>query len=169
MMLRVLSAFLPDKYREEIVGDLVEQSLAPAKMRKELALSVIHLFPIHIRQSKEDPMKHAKLIASAAVLVMSLLQAFDSRILDAPVWIGLMVYAAVIIGIAGLFIANNAVRLAVASLVFVLLVTARIASPVSLPQLMLVGLPIFLILLLGPRFMGLGKEKNQSSGPGSPA
>ena len=166
---RALIELLPDRYREEIVGDLIEQSLSTRQMMIELLVTVAALLPMQFRQSEDDDMKHAKWIAAAAILVVGVLQAWDSGILAAPPLIGTMVAVAIVIGIVGLFIANDAVRLAIAALVFILLFTARIVSPVRLPELTLVGLPIFLILVLGPRFMALGKEKNRPPGPGTVA
>ena len=166
---QVLAGFLPDRYRDEIVGDLIEQSLSPRQMMIELLVSDAALLSMQFRQSEDDNMKHAKWIAAAAIVVVGALQAWDSGILAAPPLIGAMVVVAIAIGIIGQFLENDAIRLTIAALVFILLVTARIVSPVRLPELTLVGIPIFLILVLGPRFVALAKEKNRPPGPGAAA
>jgi hypothetical protein len=166
---RVIAEFLPDRYREEIVGDLIEQSMSTRQMTIELLVSVAALLPMQFQQSKDDKMRHAKWIAAAAILVVGVLQAWDSGIISAPPMIGLMVGFAIGIGIIGLFIENEAARLTIAALVIVLLFLARIMSPVRLPELTLVGVPIFLILVLGPRFMALRKAKDSPQGPGTAA
>ena len=114
-------------------------------------------------------MRHAKWIAAAAVLVLGALQAWNSEILNAPPMIGAMVAVAIVIGIIGLFMENEAIRLTIAGVVFVLLITARMISPVRLPELTIVGIPVFLLLVLGPRFMALAKERNRPQGPGTAA
>ena len=156
---RILIGLLPDKYRDDIAGDLIEQSVSTAEMNIELAIACARLFPLHSRQREDDTMKHAKWIAAAAIIAVGLLQAWDSGILGAPVWIAALVVVAIAIGIAGLFTENESIRFSIAALVFILLIVARITSPVRLPELTLIGLPIFLILVLGPRFMGLAKTK----------
>jgi hypothetical protein len=166
---RLLGEFLPEKYRDDIIGDLVEQSLPPAEVNRQLLGAIVRLFPLHFGTGEEENMKHAKLFAAAAILVVGGLQAWDSGILDAPVWISTMVVTAIVLGIAGVFIANDAARWSVVVVVFVLLFAARVMSPVKLPDLALVGLPVFLVLVLGPRFMTLAKEKNRPRGPGAAA
>ncbi|MEO8192956.1 MAG: hypothetical protein ABI681_03825 [Gemmatimonadales bacterium] len=176
---RLMIEFLPDGYRDDMVGDLLEEASAviaprdgmPAArrwLRAQLMTSVPRMFALHFRQ-KEDGMKHARWIAAAAIVVVGVLQAWDSGILAAPPLIGAMVVIAIGIGIAALFTENDAIRLGAAALVFVLLFAARIASPVRLPELTLVGLPVFLILVLGPRFLALAKQKNGPPGPGTAA
>lgn len=164
-----LSEFLPEKYRDEIMGDLIEQSLSTRQMMIELLVTVAALLPMQFRNSEDEKMKHAKWMAAAAIVVVGALQAWDSGILAAPPLIGMMVAVAIVIGIVGLFVENDVIRLSIAALVFVLLFSARIISPVRLPELTLVGVPIFLILVLGPRFMALATEKNRPRGPGAAA
>ena len=166
---RALSEFLPEKYRDEIVGDMIEQSLSPRQVMIELLVTVPALLPMQLRLGEDDKMRHAKWIAAAAVVVLGALQAWDSGILNAPPMIGAMVAVAIVIGIVGLFMENEAIRLTIAGVVFVLLITARMISPVKLPELTIVGIPIFLLLVLGPRFMALAKERNRPQGPGSAA
>jgi hypothetical protein len=164
---RFLIQLLPERYRDEIAGDLVEN--ATPHINAELVSAAIRLFPLNFRQSEDDNMKHAKWIAAAAILAVGLLQAWDSGILNAPVWIAALVLVAIALGIGGLFTENEPVRIGIAALVFILLFVARIVSPVRLPELTLVGLPIFLLLVCGPRFMGLAKAKNPPRGPGAVA
>ena len=176
-MTNLLIALIPEQYRDDIVGDIVEEARlhhdTPAQQNRrviaELARSIPRLFALNFQQNEDDSMKHAKWIAAAAILVVGLLQAWDSGILNAPPLIAVMVAVAIAIGIAGLFTTNEVIRIGIAALVFVLLFTARIISPVRLPELSLVGLPIFLILVLGPRFLALAKEKDQPRGPGAAA
>ena len=114
-------------------------------------------------------MKHAKWIAAAAILAVGLLQAWDSGVLDAPVWIAGIVLFAIALGIGGVFTSNELVRFGIALLVLALLLVARILSPIRLPDLGLVGFPIFIILVLGPRFMAMAKAKHPPRGPGAVA
>ena len=166
---RVLIGLLPEKYRDEIAGDLIEQCVSPQTMNAELVMAVLRLVPLNFRQREDDDMKHAKWIAAAAIVVVGLLQAWDSGILGAPAWIAALVVFAIALGIAGLYTGNEPIRLSIAAIVFILLFVARIVSPVRLPELTLVGLPIFLLLVLGPRFMGLAKAKSPPRGPGTAA
>ena len=163
----VLSEFLPARYRDEIVGDLIEQSLSARQMMIELIVTIAALLPMQFSGSEDDKMKHAKWIAAAAILVLGALQAWDSGILNAPLIIGAMVVFAIAIGIIALFIENEMIRLTLAAIVMALLFAARIMSPVRLPELTLVGIPILVILVFGPRFMALAKEKNPPRGPGT--
>ena len=166
---RLLVELLPEKYRDDIAGDLIEQSVSTKRMNSELAAAVVRLFPLNFTQREDDDMKHAKWIAAAAIAVVGLLQAWDSGILGAPAWIAALVVLTIALGIAGLFTENEPIRLSIAAIVFILLFVARVASPVRLPELTLVGLPIFLLLVLGPRFMGLAKAKSPPRGPGTAA
>ena len=166
---RFLIALLPERYRDDIAGDLVEDPTLKSHINVELAVAAVRLLPLNFRQSEDDNMKYAKWIAAAAILAVGLLQAWDSGVLNAPVWIAALVLIAIALGIGGLFTENEPIRFAIAALVFVLLLVARMVSPVRLPELTLVGLPIFLILVLGPRFRGLGKAKNPPRGPGAVA
>ena len=166
---RFLIDLLPEKYRDEIVGDLLEDATLKPHMNVELTVAAVRLFPLNFRQSEDDNMKHAKWIAAAAILAVGLLQAWDSGVLNAPLWIAAIVLFAIALGIGGLFTNNELVRFGIAVIVLALLLVARILSPVRLPELGLVGFPIFLILVLGPRFMALAKAKNPPRGPGAVA
>lgn len=177
---RFLIATLPDRYREEITGDLFEEAItivAPQSgdiaARRWIRAQLIHSLPgtisLHFRQREDDQMKHAKWIAAALIVLMGALQAWDSGVLAAPPTIMAMVVVAIAIGLAGVFIEHDGIRFGIAVLVLAILFTARMISPVRLPELSLVGMPIFLILVLGPRFVAMAREKNGTKGPGAPA
>ena len=68
-----------------------------------------------------------------------------------------MVVLAIGVGLSGLFVSSEGLRFGAAVLSLVLLFLARILSPVRLPELALVGFPIFIILVLGPKFAALRK------------
>lgn len=177
---RFLIATLPDRYREEITGDLFEEArtiVAPQSgnvaARRWVRAQLFHSLPstmsLHFRQREDDDMKHAKWIAVGLIVLMGALQAWDSGILAAPPMITAMVVIAIAMGIAGVFIEHDGIRFGIAVLVLAVLFTARMISPVRLPELSLVGMPIFLILVLGPRFMALAKNKANPPGPGAAA
>ena len=173
----LMSDLLPERYRDEIVGDIIEEArlhdesdhARSRRINAELARSIPSLFTLNFQKNEDESMKHAKWIAGAAILVFGFVQAWDSGILAAPPWIGGMVAFAIAIGLAGLFTTNDFIRFGIAVMVFVLLFVARILSPVNLPELGLIGMPIFLILVLGPKFLALSKEKNRPQGPGTAA
>jgi hypothetical protein len=174
---RFLIATLPDRYREEIAGDLIEEALASVApehgeaaarrfIRGQLVRSLPATMTLHLRQREDDDMRHAKWIAAAAIVFVGVLQAWDSGILAAPPMIAALVAFAIAIGLVGNFIEHEGIRFGIALLVLVMLFVARILSPVRLPELSLVGLPIFLILVLGPKFLALRKGPK---GPGAAA
>ena len=165
---RVFAALLPDAYRDEIVGDLIEQAQRTVEPEQgdraarrwitgQIAASLPSMLSLHFKQEEDPQMKHAKWIAAVAIVVMGSVQAWDSGILEAPIGIALMVVLAIGVGLVGLFVSSEGVRFGAAVLSLVLLFFARILSPVNLPELALVGLPIFLILVLGPKFAALRK------------
>ena len=171
---------LPDRYRDDIAGDLTEEALtviapqagdAAARrwMRMQLVRSLPGTMSLHIRQREDDEMKHAKWIAAVAIGAVGMLQAWDSGVLAAPPMIAAIVIAAIALGITGVFIAHDGMRFGIAIAVFALLFLARFASPTSLPELTLIGFPVFLILVLGPRFMAMSKRGQGPPGPGAPA
>lgn len=177
---RLVIALLPDSCREAVVGDLVEEastSIVPASgtpaarqwLKGQLVRSIPGMISLHFRQKENDEMKHAKWIAAAAIVLMGAVQAWDSGILAAPLLIGAIVVLAIALGVAGVFVKHEGIQFGIAVFVLILLATARILSPVRLPELSLVGMPIFLILVLGPRFLALRKEKRNTGGPPSPA
>jgi hypothetical protein len=176
---RFLVAFLPESVRAELTGDLIEEAytiIAPEHGDRaarrwagaQVLRSMPRLLSLHFKQKEDDEMKHAKWIAAAAIVMLGILQAWDSGILAAPPMIGAMVVVAIAIGLAGVFVENEAMRLGIAAVVFVLLLAARLLSPVRLPELTLVGLPVFLILVLGPRFMEMARKRGPR-GPGAAA
>jgi len=166
---RLLAEFLPEKYRDEIVGDLVEHCVSNTRMTMELLIAAASLLPSQMRPPGDERMKYMKWIAPLAVLLIAALQAWDSGILAAPPLIGSMVAFAILIGVAGLFIQNEAIRLSIAVVVFALLFLARLMSPVPLRELTIVGIPILLVLVLAPRVNELLKKKDQPPGPGAAA
>jgi hypothetical protein len=177
---RFLVALLPDRYRDDIAGDLTEEALtvvAPKAgddaarrwMRMQLIRSLPGTMSLHIRQREDDEMKQTKWIAAAAIASIGMLQAWDSGVLSAPPMIAAIVIAAIALGITGVFIAHEAIRFGIAIAVFALLFLARLSSPISLPELTLIGLPVFLILVLGPRFIAMTKRGQGPRGPGAPA
>ena len=162
----VLAALLPDAYSNDMIGDLVEQAsrdIEPTHgtraARRWIAMQILAAVPsmmsLHFRQEDDPQMKHAKWIAAVVIVVMGALQAWDSGILGAPLGIAAIVVLAIGVGVVGLFVQSDGLRFALALLTLALLFTARIMSPVRLPELGLVGFPIFLLLVLGPRFAAL--------------
>src|SRR5687767_377865 len=165
---RVFAALLPDAYRDEIIGDLIEQAqrtIEPARgdraarrwISGQIAASLPSMLSLHFKQEEYSQMKHAKWIAAVAIVVMGSVQAWDSGILEAPIGIAFMVVLAIGVGLIGLFVSSEGLRFGAAVLSLVLLFLARILSPVRLPELALVGLPIFFILVFGPKFAALRK------------
>lgn len=162
----VLAALLPDAYSDDMMGDLIEQAsrdIEPTRgaraARRWIAMQIVAAVPsmmsLHFRQEDDPQMKHAKWIAAVVIVVMGALQAWDSGILNAPIGIAAIVVVAIGVGIVGLFIRSELLRFVLAVLCLVLLFVARMLSPVRLPELGLVGFPIFILLVLGPRFAAL--------------
>ena len=176
---RFMISLLPDAYQADMAGDLIEEaSVIEAKsgspaakkwLRSQLVRSIPSVVSLHFRQKENDEMKYAKWIAAAALVLFGAVQAWDSGILNAPPLIGAIVAIAIAIGVSGLFVEHEGIRFGIAVLVLVMLAAARIMSPVRLPELALVGFPIFLVLVLGPKFLALRKEKSGPRGPGAPA
>ena len=174
---RFLIATLPDRYRDEIAGDLIEEatiSVVPAKgaatarrfIRTQLVRSIPSMISLHLRQREDDDMKHAKWMAAAAILVVGAAQAWDSGILAAPPLIGAITALAIGLGIVGVFIDHEGIRVGIVAVVLVMLAVARLLSPAHLPELALIAVPILLILVMGPKFMSLRKGPR---GPGAAA
>jgi hypothetical protein len=172
---RAFAALLPDAYSDDILGDLVEQAsrdIAPTRgisaAQRWITLQIVTSFPsmmsLHFRQEDDPQMKHAKWIAAVVIVVMGALQAWDSGILAAPMGIAAMVVVAIGIGVAGLFVQSEGLRFALALVTLVLLFVARLLSPVRLPELGLVGIPVFLLLVLGPRFAALRRPPASGAG-----
>ena len=138
-------------------------------IRHQLIKSLPGVVSLHFRQKGDDGMKHAKWFAAAVVVVLGALQAWDSGVLNAPAGIGAIVAIAIAVGVAGIFVEHEGIRFGVALLVLALLFLARALSPVRLPELALAGLPIFLVLVFGPRFLKLRQQRQGPRGPGAPA
>ncbi|MGI9044475.1 MAG: hypothetical protein ACR2GK_10190 [Gemmatimonadaceae bacterium] len=68
---------------------------------------------------------------------------------------------AIAVGVAGIFVEHDGIRLGVALLVLALLF--------RLPELALAGLPIFSFSWCGPRFLKLRHQRQSPRGPGAPA
>lgn len=176
---RFMISLLPDNYQDDIAGDLIEEASVVATesgtpaakrwLRSQLVRSIPSVVSLHFRQKENDEMKHAKWIAAAALILFGAVQAWDSGILNAPPLIGAIVAIAIAIGVSGIFVEHEGIRFGIAVLVLIMLGAARMISPVRLPELALVGLPIFLVLVLGPKFLALRKEKSNPRGPGAPA
>ena len=179
-VVRFLIASLPDACRDEVAGDLIEEAtsiVAPASgnaaakrwLRSQLFSSMPAMISLHFRQKENDEMKYAKWIGAALIVLMGTVQAWDSGVLAAPPMIGAIVVIAIAAGLAGVFIDHDGIRFGIAVSVFALLFAARMLSPVSLPELGLIGMPVFFILVLGPKFLALRNEKRGPRGPGAPA
>ena len=166
LVARVIAALMPDAYNDEIVGDLIEQAsrdIEPTQGRgaarrwiaTQLVSSLPSMMSLHFRQEEDPQMRHAKWLAAVVIVLMGAVQAWDSGILAAPPGIGAMVVIAIAVGVVGLFVHGDGLRFALAVLTLLILFAARLMSPVPLPELGLVGFPIFLLLVLGPRFAAL--------------
>ena len=177
---RLCLSLLPVRYTDAIAGDLIEEAttiVAPASghgvarrwLRGQLLRSVPALVSLHFRQKENDNMKHVKWIAAIALVAIGSVQAWDSGVFSAPAGIAALVAVAIAIGVAGLFVEHEGIRFGIAVIVFVVLFAARILSPVRLPELTLIGLPVFLMLVLGGRFRAMARQKNGTKGPGAPA
>lgn len=177
---RFLISVLPDGCRDGIAGDLIEEARMIAAdgagvkegrrwIRAQLIKSLPGVVSLHFRQKEDDGMKHAKWFAAVVVVALGALQAWDSGVLDAPAGIGALVAIAIAVGVAAIFIEHEGIRFGVALLVLGLLFLARAISPVNLPELGLAGLPIFLVLVFGPRFMKLRQQQQGPRGPGAAA
>lgn len=180
LLTRFLVAMLPDRYRDDIAGDLTEEALtvvAPEAgdeaarrwMRMQLIRSLPGTMSLHIRQREEDEMKSFKWVSVAAIVSVGMLQAWDSGVLSAPPLIAAVVVLAIALGVAGVFVAHEGIRFGIAVAVLALLFLARLASPVSLPELGLIGIPVFLVLVLVPRFVAQAKRGQGPPSPGAPA
>ncbi|HVF40243.1 MAG TPA: hypothetical protein VM939_10110 [Gemmatimonadaceae bacterium] len=172
---RALVRVLPPHRRDELVGDLMEEAateIEPTSGRDEarrwILTQLVHATPhLVVRHFKrEAEMDNAKLIGAAAIVGVGALQAWDSGILNAPIWVGAMVVLALTIAVTALFSTSGAVRLGAAITAFALVAAARILSPVHLPELTLIGLPIVLVLLIVPQFIAKSKSRQ---GPQPPA
>ena len=180
LVTRFLVAALPDRYRDDIAGDLAEEAsmlIAPQSgedaarrwMRMQLVRSLPGTMSLHIRQREDDEMKSFKWISVAVIATLGMLQAWDSGVLSAPPLIAAIVIVALALGITGVFIAHEGIRFAIAVAVLALLFLARLASPVSLPELGLIGIPVFLVLVLVPRFVAQAKRGQGPPSPGARA
>ncbi len=177
---RFLIASFPDGCREAVAGDLIEEAssiVLPASgpvaakrwLRAQLVRTIPGMLSLHFRQKENDDMKQAKWIAAGALVIIGAVQAWDSGVMAAPLWITAMVAVAIAIGVAGVFVDHEGVRFGIGVAVLAILFAARMASPVNLPELSLVGFPIFIMLIFGGRFLAMRREKRGPRGPGAAA
>ncbi len=174
---RFIIAMLPDGCRDGIAGDLLEEAAMIASesgvdearrwIRAQFISSLPSIVALHFRQKEDDHMKRIKWIAAPVLVVLGSVQAWDSGILNAPILIGIIVALAIAVGVAGVFVDHEGVRFGIGILVLLLLIVARIVSPVSLSGLGLVGMPIFLFLILAPRLLSASNTRH--GGPGTAA
>lgn len=155
----LLRFLIPGSRREEVLGDLLEEAnhyVLPERGRRrahvwfwrEVITSSPHM--IARRIAWEAEMNSRRWIVAATILVVGLLQAWDSKVLDAPVWVGAVVLIAVLIPAIVGFVTARKEHFAYAVVVsFVLLFAVRIASPTPLPGLGLVAFVAAMALAFG--------------------
>lgn len=170
---RLMVLLLPAPYRDELIGDLLEEArtvLTPRVGEQaarrwlwgQLLRSTPHMLRLHLR--KELTMRNEKLWGMVLILVMGSLQAWDSGVLRAPAYIAAMVALAITIGLVALLFAERmGMRFIASAVAFALLFGARILSPIPLPELGLVGFVIVMILVVAPGLMAA-----KHSGPQGP-
>lgn len=174
---RLMVLLLPAPYRDELVGDLLEEARTVVMPRVgeqaarrwlwgQLLRSTPHMLRLHLR--KELTMRNEKLWGMVLILVMGSLQAWDSGVLRAPAYIAAMVALAITIGVVALLFAERmGMRFIASAVAFALLFGARMLSPIPLPELGLVGFIIVMILVIAPGI--LAARQNGPQGPTSAA
>jgi hypothetical protein len=177
---RFLISVLPDRYRDDIAGDLLEEAstiIAPRVgsdaarrwIRVQLIKSIPATLRLHLRQTEDDEMKSFRLISAAVIALVGALQAWDSGVFSAPPAIAGIVITALALAVIGAFIAHDGVRFGIAMAVLALLFLARFTSPVRLPDLGIIGIPVFIILVIVPHFVRQSKRGQGPAGPGASA
>ena len=177
---RFLVSVLPDRYRDDIAGDLLEEAatiIAPRSgqdaasrwIRVQLIKSVFGTLRLHLRQTEDDDMTSFRWVSAGAILLVGMLQDWDSGVLSAPPVIAVIVVAALTVAVIGVFIAHDGIRFGISLAVLGLLLFARFTSPVNLPELGIIGIPVFVVLVIVPHFVKQAKRGHGPAGPGASA
>jgi hypothetical protein len=119
---------------------------------------------MNVNKSKEFPMTRTTILRSIyglLVIVLGNLQAWDSNVYSTGLWIVLLVSLAIgLPAVAVLVPLTQTVLISAIALSFILLVLARLTSPIPLPELFLILVPAVMGLILA----GLVGEKSNNAG-----
>jgi hypothetical protein len=157
---RLLGPLAPPAYREALLGDLAEEAAEVARrdgrdaarrwMRGQALRSapplVANLFTREVRMTRN------RLLGLSIALPMALLQAWDSRVLDAgPLVMVLVAVAIALPSLALVLTSHTGVYAAAEAVAVVLLLVAKVVTPVPLPALGVVALMTALGLFVATR------------------
>jgi hypothetical protein len=157
---RLLGPLVPPAYREALLGDLAEEAAQVARrdggdaarrwMRGQALRSapplVANLFTREVRMTRN------RLLGLTIALPMGLLQAWDSRVLDAGPLVMVLVAAAIALpSLALVLTSHTGVYAAAEAGAIALLLVAKVVTPVPLPALGVVAVMTALGLFVAAR------------------
>lgn len=146
---RWLGPLVPSRYREAFIGDLAEEAAdvarrdGPEAARRWMRGQALRSAPPLLlnRFTQEVRMTRNRWLGLAAALPMALVQAWDSRVLDAGPLVMVLVGAAIAVPVLALVLTSHpGVYAAAEAVAIVLLLAAKVVTPVPLPALGFVAL-----------------------------
>lgn len=157
--LQVAARLAPPGTSDPFVGDLLEEASivgerdGPRFIARQVLRSLPHLLGSRLRW--EVSMNGFRWFSALVILVLGLLQAWDSHILASSSLVKAITIAAVVVLASSVRLGRTAsARLSIVAAGALLLVAARILSPVRLPELLLILLPAV--------FMGVALDRHQA-------
>jgi hypothetical protein len=157
---RWLGPLVPYRYREAFLGDMAEEAAdvarrdGPEAARRWLRGQALRSAPPLLLDlfTRELRMTRNRWLGLAAALPMALVQAWDSRVLDAgPLVMALVGIAIAVPMLALVLTSHSGVYAAAEGVAIMLLLAAKVATPVPLPALGVVALVLAGGLFIGTR------------------
>jgi hypothetical protein len=157
---RWLGPLVPSRLREAFLGDLAEEAAdvarrdGPQAARRWMRGQALRSAPPLLINllTREVRMTRNRWLGLSIALPMGLLQAWDSRVLDAGPLVMALVAAAIACPVLALvFTSHTGVYAAAEAVAIVLLLAAKVVTPVPLPALGVVAVITALGLFLGAR------------------
>lgn len=141
-----LTLLAPQEFRDELVGDLIEElattprlcALNPREARVWLWRQIATSAPALVRSrfTRGGAMAKSRWISSSVFAVVGTIQAWDSRVFDAPGSLIALVVLGLLAHTLFLLLASSAQTTFIGVLALVvLLLAAKITSPIELPAL----------------------------------
>jgi hypothetical protein len=172
----VVALLVPAAFRDEFLGDLTEElrtsrrlsDHGPAAARRWMWRQIVASAPslIRCRLTRGGKMAKYRWIAALTFALVGSLQAWDSRVLDAPGHIVALVACGLAVQFFGFLLASSAGARLATFLTFVALIfSAKILSPIALPALGVLGV-IGLALNFG--YSALERRQAQVAPPSGP-
>jgi hypothetical protein len=152
-----LRRLVPQKHRDEFLGDLAEEARCRAERdgarsaRRWLVGEVLRSAPHLLRMrlgGDAAPTTPFRWEGAAMLLVIEVLHAVGSGVLDSTAPVVAMVAAAILVPALALAAAGERVQAWALGVCYALLLGARALSPTPLPDLMTIGFYVLLLMVV---------------------